>query len=159
MSRTLPPVLADMAPLLGLSRPAAQCLGTIWRAAQAPSADDLVAGLGLSRSNVSVALKELRGLGLIQSARSPGSRRDYFVAEADPWMILRQIIAERQRRELAALVNRLAPQAGDDPRIAPLAEVAAAVSGWMHRLAHMDPAQLARDMVGEPPRKKKKKKP
>jgi DNA-binding transcriptional regulator GbsR (MarR family) len=57
MTLSLPLVLADMAPLLGLSRPAAQCLGAIWRAAQAPSAEDLVAQLGLSRSNVSVSVK------------------------------------------------------------------------------------------------------
>lgn len=157
MPQDLPDLFAEMAPLLGLGRPAAQCLGAIWRAAQAPSADDLVARLGLSRSNVSVALKELRGLGLVQTARSPGSRKDFFVTDPDPWALLRQILAERQRRVLAPLADRLHAQA-DDPHAAALASVVAETSGWLHRLTHLEPQQLAQLMSGDVPKKKKKKK-
>lgn len=158
MTLSLPLVLADMAPLLGLSRPAAQCLGAIWRAAQAPSAEDLVAQLGLSRSNVSVSVKELRALGLVRTARTPGSRKDFFTADPDPWALLRQVIAERQRREFAPLSERLAQQSGADPRIADLIPVAQAVSDWMAQIARLEPDQLQQLLTAEQPKKKKKKK-
>ncbi|MFT3690197.1 GbsR/MarR family transcriptional regulator [Paenirhodobacter sp.] len=157
MSRDLPALFAQMAPVLGLSRPAAQCLGAIWRAAQAPSADDLVARLGLSRSNISVALKELRALGLVQTARSPGSRKDYFTTDPDPWALLRQILAARQRRDLAPLADRLRAEA-TDPHVAALAAVATSASEGLARLAQLEPRQLAQILSSEPPRKKKKKK-
>ena len=105
--RAIATLFADLAPKFGLSRPAGHCFAAIWRAASAPTADDLTERCGLSRSGVSVALKELRGWGLIDIARSPGSRRDHFVAPADPWDIARRITAERQRRDIAATLERL----------------------------------------------------
>ena len=66
-------LFADVAQVFGLSRPAGQCFSAIWRAAAPPCADDLVAGLGLSRSNVSTALKELRGWGMISIVRASAS--------------------------------------------------------------------------------------
>lgn len=151
-------IFAEIAPRFGLSRPAGQCLAAIWRAAQAPSADDLVAGLGLSRSNVSVALKELRAQGLVQVARSPGSRKDYFVADSDPWALLHCLLAERYRRDLAPLAERLdaLAQEGSDPRAAALADAAQTGARWIGRLARLDPRDLAQ--TAEEGGKKKKKK-
>lgn len=158
-------LFADMAPGLGLSRPAGSCFAAIWRAAQAPCADDLVRDLGISRSNVSTALKELRQWGLVQIARTPGDRREFFVAPADPWALVRQIIAERQRREVASALDRLymIDTLGQDPRISGLCEVIEAVSGWMSGLSRLDSAELAHRMSEEAPdgdegKKKKKKK-
>ncbi|KEP69581.1 ArsR family transcriptional regulator [Thioclava dalianensis] len=135
----------EIAPRFGISRPAGRCFGAIWRAAQAPSAEDLVAQLGLSRSNVSVALKELREAGLIQSARSPGSRKDYFIAPPDPWELARLVLSERARRvfgpardQLAALETRSA-----DPRAAALCDVFDAVSGHLDALSKLSPDALA----------------
>ncbi|TNF12270.1 MAG: MarR family transcriptional regulator [Rhodobacteraceae bacterium] len=163
----LPEAFAELAPRFGFSRPAGRCLGAIWRAAQAPSADDLVDQLTLSRSNVSTALKELREAGLIQAARTPGSRKDYFVAPTDPWELARLMIAERERRvmgpardQLSALEARSA-----DPRAAALCEVLDAISGFMQALTRLDPSELASHVDparggGKPekPRPKKKKK-
>ena len=101
--RALALLFADLAQKFGLSRPAGQCFAAIWRAAMTPSADDLTQICGLSRSGVSVALKELRAWGLIEVARSPGNRREFFTAPFDPWELARRIIAERQRRDLAPM--------------------------------------------------------
>lgn len=158
-------IFADLADAAGLSRPAGQCFGTIWRAAQTPCADDLVAELGLSRSNVSTALKELRVWGLIGIARTPGDRKEYFTAPDDPWEILRLVIAHRQRHALAPLADRLAgmePQA-QDARVAALHDALSQVSDWMARLAALDTAAFADVVAGKPaapdkPKKKKKKK-
>ncbi|KFE36938.1 GbsR/MarR family transcriptional regulator [Thioclava atlantica] len=144
----LPEAFAELAPRFGFSRPAGRCLGAIWRAAQAPSADDLVEQLSLSRSNVSTALKELREAGLVQAARSPGSRKDFFVAPTDAWELARLMIAERERRvigpardQLSALEARSA-----DPRAAALCEVLDAVSGFLQTLTRLDPTELARQI-------------
>lgn len=134
----LPVILGDFAALFGLSRPAGQCFAAIWRQAANPCADDLVESLGLSRSNVSTALKELRGWGLISVARVPGDRREFFVAPDDPWEILRLIFAARQRRDFSVLADRLAPLADTDAATRGAHEMVAALSGWLAHLAAMD---------------------
>ncbi len=165
-------LFTDLAQKMGLSRPAGQCFAAIWRAAQAPCADDLVADLGLSRSNISTALKELRQWGLIDAARSPGDRKDYFQAPADPWAIARRILAERRRRDLAPALEQLyaIEVSSPDARVAALCEVVEAFSNWMAGLIRLDPAELAQhvganaptaveaEAEGDESRKKKKKK-
>lgn len=157
-------VFAELGESFGLSRPASQCFAAIWRAAQAPCADDLVQTVGISRSNVSTALKELRGYGLVSIARSPSDRREYYIAPTDPWMIARQLIAERQRRALAPAFDKLSDLEAQSPdtRIAALIGVVEAASDWMGRMARMDPADLAdymagADTPGDDQGKKKKK--
>lgn len=150
-------VFADFAGRFGLSRPAGQCFAAIWRAAAAPCADDLVARLGLSRSNVSTALKELRLWGLVTVLRAPGDRKEYFAAPADPWQILALLLAERARRDIAPARDRLAVLDGD-ARAADLAAMLGALSVWMEGLGHLDPVTLAGVVRGETEGGKKKKK-
>lgn len=160
----LPQLFADIAPRFGISRPAGQCFAAIWRAAQAPAAEDLVRILGISRSNVSTALKELRGLGLVHVGRSPGSRRDFYMAPADPWALLRQLLAERQRRDLAPLAARLQDLQTEtgDSRLADLSQMVSMASDWLAQMAAHTPDELAAMMHtadGESGKKKKKKRP
>ncbi len=160
--QTVTGLFADLAQHFGLSRPAGQCFAAIWRAAQPPCADDLVAGLGLSRSNVSTALKELRGWGLVGIARSPGDRKEYFIAPSDPWELARLILAARQRQLIAPLLDRLlaAEEASGDVRLAVLHETLGQVSGMTEALIALAPADLAQRLNGlsETGGKKKKKK-
>jgi DNA-binding transcriptional regulator GbsR (MarR family) len=160
--QTVTNLFADLAQHFGLSRPAGQCFAGIWRAARPPCADDLVAGLGLSRSNVSTALKELRGWGLIGIARSPGDRKEYFTAPADPWELARLILAARQRQLVAPLLDRLlaAEESSGDVRLAVLHEALALVSGVTEALIALAPADLAQRLsgLGETAGKGKKKK-
>lgn len=152
-------IAADLAARLGLSRPAGRCFAAIWRAAQAPSAEALVAELGLSRSNVSTALKELRGWGLVSVERVPGDRREYFTAPPDPWDILRIVMAERARRDLAPFADRLRNVDGE--AAADLAKMLGAVAGWMEGLSRLQASDLAQAIAGELAeggKKKKKKK-
>ncbi|SOC04602.1 ArsR family transcriptional regulator [Rhodobacter sp. JA431] len=153
-------LFADLATRFGMSRAAGACLGTIWRAAQAPSAEDLCNALGLSRSNVSVALKELRQAGLVQVARAPGTRRDFYVADPNPWALLRAALADRHRREIAPLTDRLATLAATDntdPRVAALAEMSAVAEDWFARQLRRDAADFAQFMGADKAEKKKKK--
>lgn len=154
-------VFAEFAGRFGLSRPAGQCFAAIWRSAEAPCADDLVTRVGISRSNVSTALKELRLWGLVSVLRAPGDRKEYFTALADPWQILGTLMAERARRDIAPARDRL-EALEEDPRAADLAAMLDALGSWMEGLGHMDPASLRAAVLGEEAgdteKKKKKKK-
>lgn len=155
-------IIADIAVSLGISRPAGRCFAGIWRSAQALSADDLVAVLGLSRSNVSTALKELRGWGLISVRRAPGDRRDYFAAPHDPWDLCRIVMAERSRRVLAPAADRLRQIAPPDTRADALAEMFQALMLRLGELSRLDAEGLAQQITAptafEDGKKKKKKK-
>lgn len=159
VDHALATIFGDLAQKFGLSKPAGHCFAAIWRAAMAPTADDLTEICGLSRSGVSVALKELRAWGLIDAARSPGNRRDFFVAPADPWELARRIIAERQRRDLAPALDRLQDIAAD-ARAADLIALLEATSAFTSTLAQQDACDLKSLMTSDDdtPKKKKKKK-
>lgn len=165
----LPDIVAELGALVGIPRPAGRCFAAIWRAARPPCADDLTAALGLSRSNVSTALRDLREWGLISRVRAPADRKDYFTAPPDPWEVLRLLIAGWQRRALAPLLDRLAAEAaGDDIRARALRDTLATLAARLEGLAALDPDRLAASLAapagagaGEDraePRKKKKKK-
>lgn len=141
-------VFAEFAGRFGLSRPAGQCFAAIWRSAEAPCADDLVRQVGISRSNVSTALKELRHWGLVGVLRAPGDRKEYFTAPADPWALLGTLMAERARRDIAPARDRLEAMA-DDPRAADLAEMMGALADWMEGLGNLDPSALRAAIGGE----------
>lgn len=149
-------LFSEIAPRFGLSRAAGQCFAAIWRAAQAPSADDLVAQLGLARSNISVAVRELRDAGLVRAARSPGSRKDYFVADPDPWAIVRVLMALRERRDLAPLLDELRQMDQSDARVTALRDVVDKTGQWLAAYSTLPVDDLPRRM--ETPGKKKKKK-
>ncbi|MGB3146972.1 MAG: MarR family transcriptional regulator [Paracoccaceae bacterium] len=158
-------IFADIAQTFGLSRPAGLCFALIWRSADPPCADDLAQRLGIARSGVSAALKELRGWNLISAARAPGDRKDYFTAPTDTWEVLRLLIAARQRLVIAPLTDRIlaAEAATGDARIASLHATLSEVSATLTRLASGDGAALAKGFTAlsaspEKPRKKKKKK-
>lgn len=149
-------LFGEIAPKFGLSRASGQCFAAIWRAAQAPSADDLVEQLGLSRSNVSVAVRDLRDIGLVRTARSPGSRKDYLVADSDPWAIVRTLIAARERRDLAPLLDGLRELDPKDARVAALIETVGPTAKWLAELGQLSPEDLSQRIAA--PKKKKKKK-
>ncbi|MFZ5750020.1 MAG: GbsR/MarR family transcriptional regulator [Pseudomonadota bacterium] len=121
---SLSDLFADAAPALGLSRPAGLCLAAIWRADPPPCADDLCAALGLARSNVSVALRDLREWGLVETVRQPGDRKEYFTAPADAGELVARLLAGHRRRIVAPLLDRLSALGASDPRAADLSSAA-----------------------------------
>jgi DNA-binding transcriptional regulator GbsR (MarR family) len=159
MTGDLVRLFSDTAAEIGFSRPAGACFAAIWAAPAPPTADDLKARLGLSRSNISTALKELRLAGLIGVERLPGDRKEYFIAPADPWEILRLLIAQRRIRVIAPLLDRIARTDGT----ATLRDALGALDAWLEAAAQLSPEALAR-ALSEPPeggdgaKKKKKKK-
>lgn len=153
-----PDLVAGVGALFGLSHPAGRCFSAIWRAAQAPCADELTAVLGLSRSNVSTALKELRDWGLIARARAPGDRKEYFTAPPEPWEVFRIMLAARRRRFLAPHLDRILAYEAEtgDARAAALHSMLFLVSDNMARQAALTPAELEREFQGPENREKPK---
>ena len=153
-------LFTEAAPIMGLSRPAGQCLAAIWRAPSAPDADGLMAATALSRSAVSTALKELREAGYVSAERLPGTRRDGFSAPSEPWALLRQHLSLRLRREILPLLDRLNALPADDGAV-DLANMLGSLANWLEALVQKDPAALMDSFAGkdpEPRAKKKKKK-
>jgi len=100
----------EMGTQWGVNRSVSQIHGLLYLSDRPLAADEIVDQLGLARSNVSTALKELQGYGIVRRVHVESDRRDHFIAETDLWDMLMRISAERKRREI-------------DPTIAFLAEL------------------------------------
>src|SRR5579862_2914808 len=90
----------EMGSRWGLNRSVAQMHALLYLSSQPLNADEVAETLGIARSNVSVGLKELVSWNLVQVTQTLGDRRDFFVAQRDPWEVVRIIIEGRKRREL-----------------------------------------------------------
>lgn len=154
----------------GIGRSAARIHGLLLVSERSLTADEIVAGLGIARSNVSMSMKDLRTIGLVETQPSIGDRKERFTALDDPVEIASRVAAYRKAREfdpaLAAL-NAVAGVAASKPvakRLQKLTKFADAVDGWQRQMAKLSPAQIlavmkagsaVADML---PGKKKKKK-
>tara|TARA_R110001599_G_scaffold345942_1_gene570761 strand:+ start:659 stop:1210 length:552 start_codon:yes stop_codon:yes gene_type:complete len=92
----------------GANRSVAQVHALLYLSNQPLDAERICEALGLARSNVSNALKDLQGYGVVKRTHVPGDRRDHFVAETDLWDMFMAIGAERKRREIDPIISKLA---------------------------------------------------
>ncbi|TPW32299.1 GbsR/MarR family transcriptional regulator [Martelella alba] len=90
----------EMGSRWGISRTVGQIYALLYIAPEPVCADGIVEALKMSRSNVSMGLKELQSWGLLNLRHVPGDRRDYFTTPEDVWAILRILAEERKRREI-----------------------------------------------------------
>lgn len=84
----------------GINRTMAQVHALLFLSERPLPADEICAELSLARSNVSVALRELQGWGIIKLVHLPGERRDHFESMKDVFEMFRVIMVERKRREV-----------------------------------------------------------
>ena len=101
----------EMGTQWGVNRSVAQIHALLYLSDEPINAEAISETLGHARSNVSTAMRELQGYGIVRRVHVEGDRRDHFVAEIDLWEMLMRIVAERKRREV-------------DPTVAMLAELA-----------------------------------
>jgi DNA-binding transcriptional regulator GbsR (MarR family) len=97
----------EMGSRWGLNRSVAQIHALLYLSPEPLHADEIAGTLGVARSNVSVGLKELLSWDLVHVTHTLGDRRDFFVAQRDPWEVVRVIIEGRKRRELDPTVGFL----------------------------------------------------
>lgn len=135
----------EMGTQWGVNRSVSQVHALLYLSDAPLPADAIVEALGLARSNVSTALKELQGYGIVRRVHVEGDRRDHFVAETDLWDMLLRIAAERKRREidptialLGELANRLAADHTAPPqlreRVTRMHEFIGTLGGWYEQV-------------------------
>ncbi len=106
----------------GINRSMASIHARLLVAPDPMTADELMDDLELSRGNTSTNLRELVAWGLVRQVAVKGERRQFFLAEKEPWRIFVTIVRERLRREL-------------DPALETLEDVAAMSEGLEGREA------------------------
>lgn len=121
----LPPLIqsfvlhfGEMGSRWGINRTVGQIYALLYVSPEPLCAEEIVEGLGVSRSNVSMGLRELQAWNLVVLKHLPGDRRDFFTTPDDIWQILRTLAEERKKREvdptLSVLREILMQQPGSD---------------------------------------------
>lgn len=97
----------EMAPAWGINKTMAQTHALLY-AEEAPlDTDTIMSQLDISRGNANMNLRKLIEWGLVSKHQHEGSRKEYFSAEKDVWVIASIIIQERQYRELVPVKQNL----------------------------------------------------
>ena len=63
---------------------------------------DLAKTLGVTKGNVSIAIRRLEDLGMVRRQQNPGDRRVFFVPNSNFWDIARHFLSRRHQPEFAA---------------------------------------------------------
>lgn len=114
----------EMGSQWGVNRSVSQVHALLYLSDRPLHAEEICEALGLARSNVSTALKELQSYRIVRRSHVAGDRRDHFIAESDLWELLTNVVTERKRREV-------------DPTIAMLDKLAAELRGRNDVPAHV----------------------
>lgn len=114
MGMDLPPLsqsfvlhFGEMGSRWGINRTVGQIYAVLFISPQPLTADEITDKLGVSRSNVSMGLKELSSWRLVRLSHQPGDRRDFYSAPEDVWAIFKTLAEERQRREVDPTLSML----------------------------------------------------
>jgi DNA-binding transcriptional regulator GbsR (MarR family) len=91
----------------GINRTMAQVHALLLVSPESLSADDIMESLDISRGNANMNVRALIDWGLVYKENKNGERREYFVAEKDMWIVIRQIIIHRKKKELEPALNLL----------------------------------------------------
>jgi DNA-binding transcriptional regulator GbsR (MarR family) len=90
----------EMGSRWGINRTVGQIYALLYVSPEPLNADQIVEALGVSRSNVSMGLRELQAWNLVKVRHIPDDRRDHFATPGDVWEILRVLAEERKKREV-----------------------------------------------------------
>lgn len=79
------------------------------------NADEISEMLSISRSNVSMGLKELQSWRLLKITHYPGDRKEYFKTPDDIIEVARIVLEERHKREVAPTLTMLRDEIMREP--------------------------------------------
>lgn len=140
----------------GVNRTVGQIYALLFVTERQLHADDIGEKLGISRSNVSIGLKELQSWGLVRLSKVPGDRREYFTSLGDVQEIFRVVAAERRRREVAPTLSVLREQllvnvkteedAFAQERMREMHELVDMANTWFDDLQRMSPEAMSKLM-------------
>ena len=94
-------------PAWGLGRAPAAVHALLFALGEPVALEEIARRLAMSESAAGHACATLREWGLIRLVKSPGDRRNFYEAELDVETVVKTILRERQRRELAPALEML----------------------------------------------------
>ncbi len=97
----------SLGPLWGVAPATGRVYAWLLAAEEGSTAEEVMQGLSMSRGAVSMAARELRDFGLVETSRSDGSRQHLFRAVTDLERAIRGIVQARKRREWDPVLERL----------------------------------------------------
>lgn len=97
----------EMGPAWGINKTMAQIHALLYAVDEPLDTDSIMDQLEISRGNANMNLRKLSEWGLVSKTQHEGSRKEYFTAEKDVWVIASIIIQERQYRELMPVKQNL----------------------------------------------------
>ena len=138
----------EMGSRWGINRTVGQIYALLFVSPRALNADEITAALSVSRSNVSMGLKELESWRLVRLEHLPGDRREYYRAPDDVWAIFRTLAEERRKREVDPTLSMLrdalldAPASADEAhaqrRMREMHDLIELVTGWFDDVQRLD---------------------
>lgn len=142
----------EMGARWGVNRTVAQIHALLYLSGRPMHADELCETLAVARSNVSTSLRELQSWGLVRLVHLSEDRRDHFETSTHVWELMRTIVRERQRREIAPTVAVLR-ELIDDPalrkepapvkaRMQETLELLETLTSWSDEMLKLDTATL-----------------
>ncbi len=136
----------------GVNRTVGQIYALLFLSPEPLNAEQITDTLGISRSNVSMSLKELQSWRLVQMVHKPSDRREYFQAPDDVWDIFRILVEEKRKREidptLTLLRGLLLEQPQNDKeaygqqRVNDMLELIELATGWFDEVHNLPPETL-----------------
>ncbi len=121
----------EMGTRWGINRTMAQIHALLYLSDRPLNAEEICTMLGLARSNVSVAIRELQSWGIVKVTHLSGDRRDHFESMTDVFEMFRVIMNERRRREIDPTIRLI------DDCLASATEKDAGAKMVKDRLEHM----------------------
>ena len=142
----------EMGARWGVNRTVAQIHALLYMSARPMHADELCDTLEVARSNVSTSLRELQNWGLVRLVHLSEDRRDHYETSTHVWELMRTIVRERQRREIAPTIGVLRELLDDaairkEPadvrtRMAETLELLETLTAWSEEMLKLDTATL-----------------
>ncbi len=144
----------EMGARWGVNRTVAQIHALLYIQGRPMHAEEIADTLGVARSNVSNSLRELQGWNLVRLTHLAGDRRDHFETSTQVWELVRTIVRERQKREIAPTVAVLRelladPAISREPAAAKLRmqqtlELLETLTAWSDEMLRLDTETLSK---------------
>jgi DNA-binding transcriptional regulator GbsR (MarR family) len=120
----------------GFNRAMGQIYGLLYLSMEPVSLTEIAEQLGISKGNASINMRMMERWGLIHPVSKKGDRQDYYLAETDFWKILRDILVERDKKEIDHILNSISGIL-DDVNDAPDIETGSDGQFYQDRLKRM----------------------
>ncbi len=105
----------EMGSRWGINRTVGQIYALLVATEKPLNAEDISSALSISRSNTSMALKELQSWRLVVPQHFPGDRKEYYKSLENTWQMAQIIFEERRKRELDPTLSMLRLELFSEP--------------------------------------------